>query len=88
MNGNGLLISNKLHAVCALVLACAFALPAYGQETPQIEDVPLADDATNEHTPGLYWHPMSLGSESQFNPLTGLMNGGFDILRNPSYRTR
>ncbi len=32
-----------------------------------------------------FYHGQDYGSESQFNPLTVLINGGFDITRNPSY---
>jgi hypothetical protein len=86
MNGSRLSFSWLHGVLVAMVLACPIARPALAEEVPQIEDVPLADEPTNEHTPGFFWHPMDIGSESQFNPLTGLMNGGFDILRNPSYQ--
>jgi len=32
-----------------------------------------------------FYHGSKNGSESQFGPLTVLINGGFDIVRNPSY---
>lgn len=37
---------------------------------------------------GTYWRPHQLGSELQFHPLLVLVNGGWDILRNPSYQDR
>ncbi len=54
----------------------------------QEPSVALAVDVSPEKAQGRYWHPTDLGSDSQFNPLTALLNGSFDILRNASYQDR
>ncbi len=38
-----------------------------------------------ETSPHYFYRAQDYGSESLFNPLAVLVNGGFDILRNPSY---
>ena len=63
---------------------CVCALPALADELPA-DPTPVAIPAASTSTDGLFWTPRSYGSESQFNPLTAFINGGFDILRNAAY---
>lgn len=61
---------------------------AWGQPLPEEVTATAGLPATASPSEGLFWSPKDYGSESQFNPLTALLNGGFDILRNPAYDDR
>ena len=65
-----------------LAALCVPLSSARAEEPPAT----LSDDTTSAESTGFYWHPTSIGSDSQFNPLTALLNGSFDILRNPAYQ--
>lgn len=47
--------------------------------------LPLAAPAAAN---GRFWQPNQPGSDLQFHPLQVFLNGGWDILRNPSYQDR
>lgn len=66
----------------ALALVLAQARPALAEG--QLYAAP--DEEIEERPTGFFYKGQDYGSESQFNPLTVLLNGGFDILRNLSYQ--
>ena len=76
------MFARSIFTLCAASLLCILARPAAAAEAA----APLPQIATAVESQGTYWHPTEFGSESQFNPLTGLLNGSFDILRNASYQ--
>ena len=82
-------------AVSVVLCACGLALsaPAWAQEVlPPPEPVtptavPMAPPRASV-SDLTFWRPDVPGSDSQFQPLQVWINGGWDILRNPSYQDR